>query len=223
MHKHRQKQRILNEHREWTLWEWWVFAMVASELIGIGIIAIAAIVVKLTGTVNLIAVLHIVGFLEGIILGLAQWLVLRHYIKHIGVWVVVTAIAGLVAWLIGTKMSVVLAFAYFAGNSSNAATLLQGVVLLGAWIGAVLGFAQWLVLEVRIRGAGWWIFANAVAWALGSLVAFLGAGTVSSDELSITALLAKALTGIATGSVIGAITGVALVWLLKPLLHQHNS
>jgi len=34
--------------------------------------------------------LHVVGGLEGAVLGLAQWLVLRRYVKQLGWWIVAT-------------------------------------------------------------------------------------------------------------------------------------
>jgi len=100
------------------------------------------------------------------------------------------------------------------------------VVWLGAGVGTVLGFAQWLVLKayvrVYIRQAGWWMAANAIAWALGLFVAFMGAGIQKSDGFSLETALIEAATGAAMGSVIGGITGIVLVWLLKPRLRQSH-
>jgi hypothetical protein len=48
-----------------------------------GIIVIASAVSSHFGTINTVSLLH-VGALEGIVLGLTQWLVLRRYITGIG-------------------------------------------------------------------------------------------------------------------------------------------
>jgi hypothetical protein len=40
--------------------------------------------------------------------------------------------------------------------------------------GAVLSFAQWLVLRGKVKRAGLWIPANMLAWAFGMPVIFLG-------------------------------------------------
>ena len=171
------------------------------------------------GNVNTYAILLLVGALQGAILGFSQWLVLRHYIHKAIWWVLVTTIGALLAWLIGVFVSIAMAFA-FTLNGVKTATLLLGVVLLGAGVGAVLGLAQWLVLRayvrVYIRQAGWWMAGNALAWALGLLVAFTGAGIQKSDGFSVETALIGAATGAAMGAVIGGITGIVLVWLLKP-------
>ena len=63
--------------------------------------------------------------------------------------------------------------------------------------GAVTGILQWLVLRGQVSRAGWWVLASTVGWGL-SMV-----GNLSE---------APCLVG---GVVLGAVTGVALVWLLR--------
>jgi NhaP-type Na+/H+ or K+/H+ antiporter len=64
--------------------------------------------------------------------------------------------------------------------------------------------------------------ANALAWALGLLVAFMGEGIQKTDGFTVQTALIEAATGAAMGAVIGGITGIVLVWLIKPRLQQHN-
>jgi hypothetical protein len=59
-----------------------------------------------------------------------------------------------------------------------------------------------------------------VAWALGLLVAFIGAG-VEKKSLSLQTALLTAASGATIGATVGAITGIALVLLLKP--HRKQS
>lgn len=48
---------------------------------------------------------------------------------------------------------------------------LAGWAFLGEfWVGLTLGFGQWLVLRQRIAGAGWWVGASTLGWAIGHVV-----------------------------------------------------
>ncbi|HEY9641587.1 MAG TPA: hypothetical protein V6C57_13950 [Coleofasciculaceae cyanobacterium] len=212
--------------KSWSLWEEWVVAMAIAELVGIGMIAIARIAIHPVDRVGMIASLHIVGLLQGIVLGLAQWLVLRHYIQHVGKWVLVTAIAALIAWLIGIQAIVIMAFSTSLNIDLTAGmrttVLLREAFLLGAWVGGVMGFAQWLVLKAHIRRAVLWIMVNALAWALGLSVAFIGARLIQSHPFNLKTALMGAITGLTMGAVVGAITGIALIWLVKLPLSRRN-
>lgn len=73
-------------------------------------------------------------------------------------------------------------------------TSLVASLIAGAVIGASLGLAQWLVLRRFVAEAGWWIPVNVAGWS----VAFTG-------------LLGSTVTG----TVVGAVTGFALDWLLR--------
>lgn len=159
----------------------------------------------------------LVGALGGIILGFAQWLVLRRYIQHSVQWIVATVIGSLLAWFTGLTISTLMAFAY--AGASNTIVFIQKLVLVSAALGGILGFCQWLVLRTQISFSIWWIVANALACSLGLLVAFVGAGVVR-DSLSIQTTLLTVATGATMGAVIGGITGIALVWLLKPPFHS---
>lgn len=219
-------RRSLSLKKSWTLWEWWVGVMAIAELIGLGIVLIAGAIINWLGMESSVAVFHLVGLLEGIVLGMAQWLVLHRYVKHIKAWVVVTAIAAMLAWLIGLQISALMVFSITLDTTLTAVmkaqTLLKGVFLLGAWVGGVLGFAQWLVLKSHIRRAVLWIVANALAWALGLVVAFMMVGMMHSNHFSLETALAGTATGLTMGAVVGAITGVALIWLLKPRLLRRD-
>jgi hypothetical protein len=77
------------------------------------------------------------------------------------------------------------------------------VVALG---GAVTGILQWLVLRGKVSRAGWWVLASIVGWALG--IALWDSGWDAGTEYE---------TFLMVGSrvVLGAVTGGALVWLLR--------
>lgn len=208
----------------WTLWEWWVLATVVGTLIGIAIVATASVVTQQLGIVNMVALLHIVGALEGTALGLTQWLVLRRYIKRIRWWIIATAIGAIAAWIIGLKVIVMLILIFLDGGTVKLFSpgLLTAVFWLGAWVGTVMGLAQWLVIRTHVRRGLLWVFANALAWGLGLLTVFTGANFVQPGEFTLETALIGLATGATTGAVIGAVTGIGLVWLLKPRLLRHH-
>jgi hypothetical protein len=208
----------------WTLWEWWVLATIAGEFIGIGMVAVTSEIASQLTAVNPVTLLHIVGALQGTALGLTQWLVLRRYVKHVGWWILATMIGAIAAWLIGLQVMVVLLLIFSNPTFfvTTSAALLKAVFWLGTWVGAVLGFAQWLVLRTHVRRGALWIVANAFAWGVGLLVTWLGATLVNPGELRIETALVGIATGATAGAVIGAITGIILIWLLKPRLLKHR-
>lgn len=218
--------RSLSLKKSWTLWEGWVGIMAIAELIGLGIVFLAGVILNWLGMEYAVTVFHLVGLLEGIVLGVAQWFVLHHYVKHIKAWVIVTAIAAMVAWLIGLQISTLMVFSTTLDITltaeMKAQTLLKGVFWLGAWVGGVLGCAQWFVLKSHIRRAVLWIVANALAWALGLVVAFMMIGMMHFNYFSLETALAGAATGLTMGAVVGVITGIALIGLLKPRLLRRD-
>ncbi|QZZ22868.1 hypothetical protein J5X98_11270 [Leptothermofonsia sichuanensis E412] len=224
MHKRTRLNHPFLRQDSWTLWEWWVLATVVGGLAGIGIAGVASLIAGYLGTISTVTLLHLVGALEGLALGFTQWLVLRRYVKHVGWWVVATGIGAVIAWLVGLQVSVMLTLIFFDGVVTEATpfALLKAVFFLGAWVGAVLGLAQWFVLRTHVRKGITWVFANALAWGLGLLVAFLGATLTRPGEFTLKTTLIGVATGATTGVVVGAITGIVLVWLLKPRLLKHH-
>ena len=93
------------------------------------------------------------GLITGLIIGLAEWFVLRRWVSW--TWILATV----------TGMAV--------GLAAGAALVDYGIgrgdlLLMGAVTGAGVGVAQALVLaRRRISGAFWWALANPPAWALG--------------------------------------------------------
>lgn len=217
MHNRNQQNPKANRWSDFKLWEQWVLATAVSGVLGFGIVAIASVLVQQLSTVSIVGILHIVGLLQGTVLGIAQWFVLRHRIQHPGRWIGVTIAGALVAWMTGVKAGILLAIISSLGiDATRYLLLLRGVVIIGAWVGSVVGLAQWFILRTRLRRAAWWIPANALAWAIGILVSFLGVGMIApAQEWSLRRVLTEAATGMLSGAVIGALTGIVLIWLLK--------
>lgn len=140
-------------HNSLILWEKWVLANTIAAILGLNIIAVinpggSILGNSFLGNLNMDGFLLLAGVLGGVILGFAQWLALRRYIHNLIWWVLATTVGVLLGWLILLVVSIVMAFAYAYGmNEMNPATLFKGVAYLGGVVGAVLGFAQWLVSQ----------------------------------------------------------------------------
>ena len=81
------------------------------------------------------------------------------------------------------------------------------------WI--VLGVLQWLVLRARVAGAGWWVLANTLGLiVVPPVVGFVTWATGAPVDSAVGGLL----RWLAFGAAYGAVTGTALLWLLRQRL-----
>ncbi len=199
------------------LWWQWVLATVIGELVGFTVVAVVSAIAQIGDILAMNAVILIAGIIEGLSLGTAQWVVLRHHLTHANWWIPATAGGAFLAWILGLLPNTVI-------ESQNRAIaviepslpdLLGFATVMGAVLGLVFGWLQWLVLRVDVPHARSWIWVNAIAWACGLMVAFLGTSLVQAgDDVSQIAMIGS-LTGIGMGIVVSAITGVALVRLMR--------
>jgi len=73
-------------------------------------------------------------------------------------------------------------------------------LIFTALFGAVGGFTQWLVLRHRILGAGWWVLASTLGFAIAPIVAITGLMAVSQImSLDGNPLVAPILLGVLSG------------------------
>jgi hypothetical protein len=219
------------------LWWQWVLANAAGEAVGLG--AASLIGVALAWTVErtlgadpeqsqrafaglaMMAVLVFAGTFEGTVVGVAQALVLRRWLKSLRWkrWVLATAAGALVAWTLGMLPSTLMDLSAEAAGAPapeiSDAMQYAFAVLLGAAAGPILGFAQWMVLRRHVHKAGWWLAANSAGWALGMPLVFVVAGSAPPEGITVGFALSVVLTIAAVGAVVGAVHGLALVWLLR--------
>jgi hypothetical protein len=87
--------------------------------------------------------------------------------------------------------------------------------VMGVALGMILGAPQWRVLRRYASGASLWVWANAAAWAVGMPVVFIGAGASPVGASALMIALTVVVTIAAAGASVGAIHGVALLWLLR--------
>ena len=143
------------------------------------------------------------GIISGIVMGATggyfQWVVLNERISGAGLWGLASALG------FGLAMGTIMP----ADSGENNA--MAGVMILGSVFGLVSGILQWLILRRKVPGARWWLLAN----LLGSLVgAFASLIAVAISETGNWGLAVMAF-GLLFGAGNGAITGAALVWLLR--------
>ena len=216
MHQHYR----LKENNSLKLWERWVIANTIAQSIGWFVAAHLSQTIDKFDIENLYPILLLIGTLEGLLLGFAQYLVLRRYIQKANYWILFTTVGVLVSWFMGLTVSAVIGLFYAANLHQKITTLINEIALLGAAIGIVIGCAQWLILKAVSKQAIWWVFTNALAFSLGLVIAFIGAGIDLSPGLNIHTSLIAVATGGVIGIAISSITGIVLVWLLKPRLRH---
>jgi hypothetical protein len=204
-------------------------ANTAGEVVGLGLAAVAGMslawtVAKTLGgftRIGLAGVMILMGTFEGLIVGIAQWLVLRRAIPDLDRqrWLMATAIGAFIAWTLGMIPSTLIHMRSDTGSSQPPAVshaLMYGLaVLMGAVLGPVLGVPQWLVLRRHLHRAGWWVWGNTAAWALGMPVVFIGASSVPPGGLGLTAVVIAVVSIGCAGALVGAVHGLVLICLLR--------
>ena len=137
-----------------------------GEVLGLGLVATVAIVMVLTigepetGLVALTmaGVMVVAGAFEGVIVGIAQWLILRRLCR-MGrrEWVTATAIGAFLAWAIGMAPSTLMALNQNAGSSAppemSDAVKYAFASVMGVALGTILGAPQWRALRRYASGA----------------------------------------------------------------------
>jgi hypothetical protein len=205
-----------------------MLANAAGETVGLGTTGAIGVYVLTREATDLPVILAMAtlvvvagAVIEGTAVGTAQWLVLREPLPVLRWqrWTLATAAGAFVAWTLGMVPSTLANVGANAGGAPpvemGAATTYGLAAVMGFLLGPVLGFPQWLVLRHHVRRAGWWVFANAVAWAPAMAVVFIGAGAVPPGGAGPGLVLVLLSTLAAAGAVVGAVHGLFLVWLLR--------
>ncbi|HVS35982.1 MAG TPA: hypothetical protein VMS17_10420 [Gemmataceae bacterium] len=223
----------------WGVWPLWVAASAAGGALGaaafwgqgrlIDATRDNPILPSVTWPLSVLVILALPAFL--------QWLILRRRFPRAGWWIPASAAGSLagflfVAWAIAMADTEQGAPAFLRGHSFFRAAIgaatadteqgriaflrlaVPGLILLG---GAVAGALQWLaalpwlVLGRWAASAVWWALASSIGW-LGATWLFLSVTRAGDAQ---PAGLFFLLGGAASGALAGAVTGLALVWLLR--------
>ncbi len=198
----------------WEMWRRWTLFTALGELVGFSAPAIAMAAGTVAGWTDTtqVVVAVLAGAVEGAVLGLAQWLVLRRYVTTLNgsAWVMATAIGAMAAYLLA-----MIAVALGASGPYPVALLAIVGVVFGAGFLLSIGFPQWLVLRHYVPRAGRWISTNAAAWPLGVAVPFIVLALVPNTAAFWVWVVMGIIGGLLMGLLVGAITGVTLVRLLR--------
>jgi hypothetical protein len=213
----------------------WIAACTAGELLGFGAAALWAWIAVLVfgaepvswmGRLGVLALMILAGVCEGTVLAALQWSALRHWFPGLQArpWISATAAVAAFGWFVGMLPSTLI------GNSgTDPARLIDppwwlvmaGAALFGALAGALFGCAQWLVLRRHAHGAGRWIMANAVGWALGLPWSYLAGSSTDVSQALLWAVVSAVLAGALMGLAVALATAHALLRLqpTPPTVH----
>ena len=183
------------ERNELGLWLGWTLATAGGMLLGF------------LPTILLVNVLDLglaqiaVPVLAGTVIGFAQWLVLRRYVTASTRWDWTDGISWAAGYILGLLLIQALPSTVF-------------VVFIGYFLfGVIVALVQWPVLRREIPQVFTWLVASAVAWAVGYWVS-QAVLSLFTDPL-IAPIVGTAVIAITSGLVAGAITGVALIWIVR--------
>jgi hypothetical protein len=217
---------VLNTRNKLSLWLRWVGANALAELVGLGAtFAIDFLIIaRSTGQGMLGSLVSIVqvtasGAIEGSVVGLLQWSVLRRPFPGITrrAWVLATIVGAMVAWFFGSLPSTLIDMGAQQSGTDVQEPSSALVLLLAAGMGLVLGvvlaYPQWRVLRRVVAKAWWWIPANSAAWALGMMVIFAAMDLAFKQPTPVGSAMVIAGALLLAGAVVGAVHGLVLVRL----------
>lgn len=210
----KEQRAARRQHAQWLLCWRWVGASAVGELVALPLAALiisAAIQSGASGAnLLLIAAGALAGIVRGTIVGGLQWLALRRPVQRLSgwCWTLMTALGSALPWAWGMSMKSSLHLA-----QGNDAAVLGAVFLLALLTGVALGGAQWMVLRRVLHPAGWWMPASILAWLLGVVVLIGGASLIQTGTPLWSLLLISGITGLVVGSMVGIVTGLALIGL----------
>ena len=183
------------ERNELGLWLGWTLATAGGMLLGF------------LPTILLVDVLSLglaqiaVPVLAGTVIGFAQWLVLRRYVTASTQWDWTDGISWAAGYILGLLLIQLLPSSVFAA-------------FIGYFLfGVIVALVQWPVLRREIPQVLTWLVASAVAWAVGYWVS-QAVLSLFTDPL-IDPVVGTTVIAITSGLVAGAITGVALISIVR--------
>jgi len=163
------------------------------------------------------------GSIEGTVVGLAQWWAMHRDFPSIPrrAWVGATLVGTLIAWFFGSLPSAIMSLGEESSQAAQAFATAEPAVwlilllaaLMGLALSVILGFPQWRALRRAVDKARWWLPANSAAWFFGTPIIFWAMDAAFNSGSLPIGILIIALSLAATGTVVGAVHGVVLVWL----------
>lgn len=218
------------------LWRRWIAANALGECLGLGLtfLVIGLVFSRLGAqqSVGFILFAFLVavasGALEATLVGLAQWWAMHPWFPAISRfhWWRATLVGALLAYILGYLPSTLMSLGEAASQEPVSEPPQWLMLLFAAGLGlvggAVLSFAQWLVLRRHVPHAGRWLPANMLAWLAGMPLIFWGIDLAFRQDTLLVATLLLVTILLLTGAVVGAIHGAFLVALIPPPTGAHR-
>jgi hypothetical protein len=131
----------------WRFFLWWMLAFLGFPLGGV-------LALVLVGSMEGVASGALGGVLAGAVIGVAQWLVLRRYLRVGPEWVLATALGVTIGDAIGALLT-------------GAGTGIGALLITGLATGVAVGLLQWWLLRGRLLRARLWPPVVAIVWPVG--------------------------------------------------------
>ena len=178
------------------MWLEWTLATAFGMLLGF----LPSIV--LVNLLDLALARLIVPLFAGFLVGLAQWVVLRKYMTEVSDWI----LAAGASWAFGYALGL------FIMNGLTG-TMLDGFVGY-VLFGVIVALVQWPLLRREIPHVWMWVLANVVGWTAGFYLSQV-ALDLFFDGPTIAPIASTSVISGVSGLVAGAITGIALIWIVR--------
>ena len=132
----------------WRFFLWWMLAFLGFPLGGyLALVVVGSVEGVVSGALG--------GALAGAVIGVAQWLVLRRYMRVGPEWILATALGVAIGDALGALLT-------------GAGTGLGALLITGLATGVAVGLLQWgLFLRGRLLLASLWPPVVAIAWTVG--------------------------------------------------------
>lgn len=181
---------------EFGMWLGWTLATAAGLIVGYLPLAL------LINQIDLGIARVIVPLIAGLLIGVAQWLVLRQFLTDCRDWVFnLTA-----SWVAGYSIGL-LVVDLFSGS-------FPGLLVSYLLFGVIVAIFQWPILRREIPHIFSWILANVIGWTLGAIISQVVIAVFYFDQPA-SPLAATLINSAVTGIVAGSITGLALVYIVR--------
>ena len=184
----------------WRFWLQWVFASVVGWWLGwivgllVGLIyGLGAYQVGDTTPDYAMAAMA-TGLGAGV--GIMQRRIVQRHVSGARWWALASILGLGLTTVVGIAVMLARGYSIYVGEPLAPA---ESWIIIAAVGGAMAGVTQWSILRRQFSQAGWWVLASGAGWAVG---------------LAVVARFMPVLN-LAGAVWLGAVTGLALVWLLR--------
>lgn len=200
----------------WRFWLKWTLATYFGIVVGTlsGMLAPFVILLSMDGGSNLLDSLAVIAYgllvvsviSLWIVVGVAQWSILRRFIdQRVVTWVGATVLGALPIAVI----EIIMGASTSTPIPDNVMGILRLVLLFAS--GAILGTTQWWVLRKKVDRAALWIVISLISWSIAGLVTRLINRWMGNGS-EILALLLFSTLSVFCGTILSTL---GLWWFLK--------